>query len=217
MPVFTEEEFWQDFDRVISEQWSLITSGRAAMWISHPSTYYERVGLPPRTGNVHLPLLGQQEMGMREHGVRGYVISADAAHPRACWEWIKFVSDRNAVLTQGLPARRSAAESPAYRSQVGDEVADALLYTVEHIDPSLDNLEKEYPWLIVLSYWVIAAHDRVLEGADVEEALSKAQAKAEAFIDCLGEDIASADRAQYWACAQEVDPEVEPPADLRQE
>lgn len=217
MPVFTEEEFRQDFDQGISEQWSLITAGRAAMWISHPSTYFERVGLPPRTGNVPLPLLGRQEMGMRKQGVRGYVISANAAHPQACWEWIKFVSDRSAVVTQGLPARRSAVESPAYRSQVGEEIVEALLYTVEHIDPSLDAVEKEHPWLIVLAYWVIEAFDRVLEGADVEEALAGAQAKAEALVACLGEDIASADRARYWACAQEVDPEVEPPPDLRQE
>ncbi len=217
MPVFTKEAFWQNFDQSVSERWGLITAGRAAMWVSHPSTYYERVGLPPRTGNVPLPLLGQQKMGMREQGVWGYVISANAAYPQACWEWIKFASDHSAVVARGLPARRSIAESPEYRSQVGEEVADALLYTMEHIDPSLDAVEREHPWVIVLAYWVMEAYDRVLEGVGVEEALTDAQAKAEAFVACLGEDIASADRAQYWACAQEVDPEIELPPDLRQE
>ena len=216
MPVLTEEELWRDFERIRFEQWSLITSGRAAMWFSPPSTYREH-SLPPRTGNIHLPLLGQQKMGMREHGIRGYVISADTSHPQACWEWIKFVSARNAVLTRGLPAQRSVAESPVYRSLVGEEVADALLYTVEHIDPSLDALEEEYPWLTVLVCWVTEARDRVVEGTDVEEALDKAQAKAEALVACLGEDVASADRAQCWACAQKVDPEIEIPDYVRQE
>jgi ABC-type glycerol-3-phosphate transport system substrate-binding protein len=215
MPIFKMEEVMQDFERVLLEQWGLISASRAAMWIGSPSTYFERV-LPPRIGNVPLPL-GQRKMGMREHGIRGYVISAKAAYPQACWEWIKFVSDHSAVVTRGLPARRSVAESPEYRSQVGEEVAEALLFTLEHIDPSLDAVEKENPWLTVLYYWVTEAYDRVLEGADAEKALADAQAKAEDFIACLGEDIISADRAQYWACAQEVDPEVKPPPDFRQE
>ena len=63
-----------------------------------------------------------------------------------------------------------------------------LLFTLVHIDPSLDAIETEYPWLIVLFYWMIDAFDRVLEGADVEEALTDAQAKAEALVACLGED-----------------------------
>jgi ABC-type glycerol-3-phosphate transport system substrate-binding protein len=214
MPVLTKEEFRQDPHQSILERQALISANRVAMWSTHPTTGIPF--MPPRVGVVPPPL-GQRKMGMRENGVLGYVISADATHPQACWEWIKFASDRSAVVTRGLPARRSIAESPSFRSQVGEEVADALLYTVEHIDPSLDALEQEHPWLIVLVYWVIEAHDRVLEGADVEEALSKAQAKAEALVNCLGEDIASADRAQYWICAQEVDPEVEIPPDLRRE
>ena len=216
MPSFTSKEFRQDTEQSILDQWSLVSAGRAAMWVSHPSTYYERL-LPPRVGNVPLPLLGQQKMGMREHGVWGYVISIHSIYPQACWEWIKFASDHSAAVTRGLPARRSVVESPAYRSQVGEEVADALLYTVEHIDPSLDAVEREHPWLIVLVYWVIEAYDRVLEGADVEEALTDAQAKAEALVACLGGDIAAADRARYWTCAHEVDPAVELSPDLRQE
>ncbi|MCK4448966.1 MAG: hypothetical protein KAX26_00080, partial [Anaerolineae bacterium] len=125
---------------------------------------------------------------------------------QACWEWINFVSDHSAVVARGLPARRSVAESPAYRSRIGEETAEALLRTLEHLDPSLDTVEKENPWLIMLYRWMLEAYDQVLEGADVEVALAGAQARAEAFVDCLGEDITSGDRARYRDCAQEVDP-----------
>jgi multiple sugar transport system substrate-binding protein len=213
MPIFKSGEFREDTKQILFEQFGLISAGRAAMWIGHPKTYFERL-LPPRIGAAPLPL-GQRKIGMREIGVLGFVISTKAAHPQACWEWIKFASERSTALVSGWPARRSIAESEEYRSWVGEEVAEALLYTMEHIDPSLDAVEKENPWLIVLYYWLSEAYDRVLEGVDVEEALIDAQAKAEAFVDCLGEEISSADRAQYWACAKEVDPEVEPPPDLR--
>lgn len=214
MPVLTQERCGQAPYQGLLERHALISANRVAMWTTHPTA--NMPFMPPRRGIAPLPL-GQRKMGMRENGVWGSVISANAAHPQACWEWIKFVSDRSAVVARGLPARRSVAESPAYRSQVGEETAEALLSTLEYTDPSLDAVEKEYPWLIVLYHWVFQAHDQVLEGADVEEALTDAQAKAEALVACLGEDIASADIVQCWTCAREVDPEVEIPRHLRQE
>jgi len=209
MPIFTAREGQQDPYQSLLERRILISAGRAAMWTTHPSTHFEK-RMPPRIGVVPLPL-GQQKMGMREHGVWGYVISANAAHPQACWEWIKFASDRSAVVVRGLPARRSIAESPEYRSQVGEEVAEALSGTLEHIDPSLDAVERECPWLIMLYYWMFEAYDQVLEGVDVEKALSDAQVKAGAFVDCLGEGITSGDETRYRDCAQEVDPGYEFP------
>ena len=40
----------------------------------------------------------------------GYYISAQAKEPQACWQWITFLSQEPGAV-QGLPARRSLAES----------------------------------------------------------------------------------------------------------
>jgi ABC-type glycerol-3-phosphate transport system substrate-binding protein len=214
MPILKEEEFrqMQTGDKLLD----LVAASRVAMWSDDACAGQWLPASIVRIGVVSLPL-EEQKVGMREEGVLGYMISADTAHPQACWEWIKFLSDHSAAVVRGLPARRSIAESPTYRSQVGEETAEALLHAVEHVDPSLDAVEKEYPWLIVLYYWLTEAYDRVLEGADIEDTLVDAQAKAEALLDCLGGNVASASIVQCWACAQEVDPEIEIPPRLRQE
>jgi hypothetical protein len=54
-------------------------------------------------------------------------------------------------------------------------------------------------------YWLDVALENVLAGALPLEALTEAQVKAAAFVDCIGEG----DYQETWrACAQQADPGV---------
>jgi len=46
----------------------------------------------------------------------GYGISAQTEQAQACWEWLKFLSEQVSIM-QGVPTRRSMAESEAYRQK----------------------------------------------------------------------------------------------------
>jgi multiple sugar transport system substrate-binding protein len=61
--------------------------------------------------------------------VEGYAISAQAAHPEACWQWIAFLSEQ--VAPASVPARRSVVESDAYRERVGAQTADVVQAIME--------------------------------------------------------------------------------------
>jgi ABC-type glycerol-3-phosphate transport system substrate-binding protein len=62
--------------------------------------------------------------------VHAYAISADTEHPDACWEWLMFLN--NQIPPYTMPARRSLAESDAYRQRVGEEEASVALASIYH-------------------------------------------------------------------------------------
>ena len=188
------------------ERLTLITSGRAAMWTT-PSSFLERARhdvFPEdfQLGVAPLPLqLGGG--GYRQIWFSGYWVSAEAAHPEACWEWLVFLTGHPGV-DEGLPARRSVAESEAFRQQVGKELATAHLFAIAHQDsdaPSLGDSTRQW----VDMYWFYAAYDRIIAGEDAETALAWAQEMTEAHLACVisrkdqeGQDV-------YHTCATEVD------------
>ena len=68
-----------------------------------------------------------------------FFITMRSNHPNEAWSWIKYLVSQPA--NRGLPPLRSVAESAAYRSEVGDELADAAAYAVEHAMPPLDSAD----------------------------------------------------------------------------
>jgi multiple sugar transport system substrate-binding protein len=62
--------------------------------------------------------------------VQSYAISAETAHPDACWKWITFLSEQQHYRL--MPARRSRAESAEYEEQAGSEEVAVTRASVEH-------------------------------------------------------------------------------------
>jgi multiple sugar transport system substrate-binding protein len=62
--------------------------------------------------------------------VNVFVISAQARHPEACWEWLKFL-DAQGPLHQMSP-RRSVMASEAYEQRVGKEAAAVARASIEN-------------------------------------------------------------------------------------
>ena len=115
----------------------------------------------------------------------GYSISAQTEHPQACWEWLKFLSEQAGTF-QGVPARRSIAESDAYRQQVGAELADAYRFTLEQSErlfTSATHLRTERTGFVLDQFQ--RGLEATLNGEGVEQALSQAQHKVDEYVLCL--------------------------------
>ena len=191
------------------EREALINQGRAAMWTSTGATaglFGEHEGLT--IGTVPIPA-DPGVAGGGYSGASGFFISADTENPLACWQWITFLSGEPGAVQNALPARRSVAESNAYRQQVGASRADAYLASVgEGEVPSTFQIFSDEPWLNGALYWLGQAYDQVLTGeATLEEALDTVQALADDYRACV---VAADDfSTKSWeGCLKEVDPSL---------
>ena len=104
----------------------------------------------------------------------GYLISSQTRFPDACWQWISFLSQQ---MPQGaVPARKSLAESSAYRDSVGSEVAAVARASLENaalLSPGMMQF-----WGDLGHFW--RAIDSISRGsATPEEAMLQAQRLAE--------------------------------------
>jgi len=191
------------------ERQALVDGGRAAMWTN--TSAMPEVGGGQRSfdvGTAPLPTQPGAGGAGTYTAASGYFISASSAQPQACWQWITFLSEQPGAV-RGLPARRSVAESGAYREQVGAERAAAYLASVGGFDrrSSFQALSDE-GWLGVGILWLGRAYGQIVDGeATPEEALAAAQDLADDYRACV---VAAGDFEQdtWQACAQEIDPSL---------
>jgi multiple sugar transport system substrate-binding protein len=183
---------------VALEDWeSLFPGERVGMWTgrcySWPK-YVEELGL-------RIAPLPKGKGGIAEQIFDAYYISADTPYPEACWEWIKFLSDR--ILKESVPPRRSLVSSEAFREMVGEEVQAACLKVLEYDDSNLSKGLEGLPGSrLAYRFLEEALEASVWEGADVQKTLAEAQRKAEAFVDCLR--WSDDPKAAAEACFKEV-------------
>ena len=107
--------------------------------------------------------------------VEAYAIFAETRYPDACWQWVRFLSDR--ATFRLMPPRRSLVASKEYELLVGKEVAavvrasadQALFFSPRvwlHMGEAMDLFEE--------------AVDQIIEGeATPDEAMAWAQREAE--------------------------------------
>jgi multiple sugar transport system substrate-binding protein len=188
------------------EREALINDGRAAMWITSGATaalFGERAGLD--IGAAPLPI-GEEAAGGGYAGASGYFISSQTENRQACWQWITFLTGQPGAV-QGLPARRTVAESNEYRDQVGADRAEAYLASVGDGDqPSAFQIFSDEEWLGGGLFWLGQAYGQVVDGeASAQEALDAAQDMADDYRACV---VAAGDFGQetWQGCVQEIDP-----------
>jgi ABC-type glycerol-3-phosphate transport system substrate-binding protein len=88
-----------------------------------------------------VPLPGDQSEATMYWG-QGYYITSRTAHVEEAWAWIQYLSEQS--TGRALPARRSVAETSGFRESVGEQVAAAALYAVEHLVPP-NNIAGDVP------------------------------------------------------------------------
>lgn len=193
----------------VQERQTLLDQGRAAMWTN--SAYNVILGQDEEgesnTGAVPLPAGTGDALGSGYQNVTGYFISAGTEARESCWQWIKYLTEQPNV-GMGLPSRQNVAESIAYRQQVGDELADAYLVSMENATqpPFSQQISDENSWLNYPIFWLYGAYDQILnEGLQVEEALIDAQQLVDEYQACVIAAEAYNDEEAQKACMMETD------------
>jgi ABC-type glycerol-3-phosphate transport system substrate-binding protein len=206
-PVFLADVAdYAEANSYVLEREALITGGRAAMWTSDiVSIFGDRSEL--NTGVAPMPV-GIDGSGGGGSSY-GYFISADTEARQACWEFITFLTEQPAV-TQGLPARRSVAQSDAYRQQVGPERADVFLASATGSGDFSGDVFEGKSWMSTAgSFWLGRAYDQVVKGeASAEDALRAAQKMADDYRACVVVNDVLADQEGWQDCMLEVDSSI---------
>jgi multiple sugar transport system substrate-binding protein len=200
-------------------QQALISEGLAAMWMDSSGGFggsggfvvFGGPGRPGGTSNLNigvvpLPAGPNSAQGSGFQSVDGYFISAQSNARQACWSWITFLTEQPNA-TGGLPARRSVAESAAYRQQAGAEQADAALASVSSGSRAsfYQRVSDEGNWLGFASFWLSDAYDRVVNGEmTVEESLDAAQESVDAYRNCIIAQDAFQDPEAIMGCLSEA-------------
>ena len=189
----------------VFKRWgAMIEDGRAAMWASSSDSEWVVAGDYDRLNIGVVPFPTGPNATDSYLSAQGYFISAQTEARQACWEWITFLTKQPEAV-QGLPVRRSVAESEAYRQQVGDERATAYRASVAGQGRPFQIFSEEL-WLRGATYLLFQAYGQVLEGeASVERALSTAQRKADDYRTCVMARDAFYHQEDWKACLKEVD------------
>jgi len=188
------------------EREELINSGQGAMWTATGAMNVlgEREGL--NVGVAPLPAGAAGAAGAYV-SAEGYFISAGTEARQACWQWIAFLTSQPEAA-QNIPARRSVAESDAFRQRVGDDRADTYLVTMAAADrpSSLQFLDDE-PWMGVGLIWLGRAYSQAVDDEmPLGEALSQAQDTFDQYRACVIAADAFSDDESQQACVLEADP-----------
>jgi len=198
---------------VLSEREALVDNGRAAMWTAY-------AGQPNLTGSdkrskmnigvAALPI-GAAGPGSGSYiSSNGYYISADTQAKQACWKWITYLTGQASVI-QGVPARRSVAESEAYKQKIGAERAAAYLASLGESGTSsaYQFLSGKSSWLSYSVLWLSKAYGQVADGkAPVDKALADAQKMADDYRACVVQNNALSDTKQQRKCVKQIDPSI---------
>jgi multiple sugar transport system substrate-binding protein len=213
-PVFDTTEV-EDLRALEQERQALIDQGRVAMWtdtgMGGGFRGPGRVEL--NTGVAPLPLGPNSAEGSGFQSVDGFFISAQTDVRQACWTWITFLTEQPNVAS-GLPARKSVAESDAYRQEVGADQAEAYIASVSSGSRAsfMQRISDKGGWLMFAALWLSDAYDRIIAGdMTVEDALNAAQDVADAYRDCAIANDAFQDMEALQECsttAAEVAPEL---------
>jgi len=110
---------------------ALVRAGRVAMWTDFSGL--DRSSVWPLDAEVGMAPLPREADGVTDFLYEGLFIGADAPYPEACWQWLKFVSER-AEPVQQLPARRSLLDSDIFAQEVGDEAVETYRALLEYDD-----------------------------------------------------------------------------------
>jgi ABC-type glycerol-3-phosphate transport system substrate-binding protein len=163
---------------------ALVSSGKIAFWTStsgNPGNWYlsQDSSSPFRVGTVPLPIT-QSPFQQYTTANMGLFISKNSPFPKACWQWIKFLSE-NPASFDGLPMRRSIRNSSSWESVIGYENAE--VYRVAYRQSDF----IRYNWDIVgpLHNIFVQALQSIFEGGDIQIELATAQSKADQFLNCI--------------------------------
>ena len=203
VPVFEAEDPADPTTTAILKRRSLIQTGKAAMWIG---TFEIRsFFVTPPDMNIGIVPLPLDQATYPFISSLGYYISKESIYPQHCWAWINFLTEESLAAAANLPPRRSITESDAFRAKVGDDVADAYLFSIEQ---TLTNRALTSIFADLGIQWLFEAYGQAVAGVSVSTALDQAQAKAQIFFACLDAEGDIENKEVHKRCAKKADPDL---------
>jgi ABC-type glycerol-3-phosphate transport system substrate-binding protein len=192
-----------DWQTIQSKRYRAINNGQAAMWTNRAGlrygVYTGPEGLPYEVGVVPMPV----DVEPRTAGSRiSFYISRQSENPEACWEWGKYISAEPAIF-HGIPLRSSVLASPDLDAYLGAETAAAYRAAMARPLEEFIRRQEAFSSVPIFWWWNETLAD-IFDGANIEQALTEIQQKAEVYRDCM---IAT-DAQDYGACAQQADPDT---------
>lgn len=188
-----------------------ISGGQVAFWSGlsrqgNTNAFSFRYGLAP------VPALSSSTGGIGWLMGSGQFISRQSQNPEACWNWMKYLSQKVAAFPD-VPARVSVLQSSDYAAMVGKETASVY-------DAAQRNSQKAEMSLTLgpIRQWTWQALTSIFQGNDIHGTLNEAQQKTEVYLGCLDtagllhKEILSASpanrsqREQIGVCARQADP-----------
>jgi multiple sugar transport system substrate-binding protein len=195
------------------ERETMIDDERAAMWSAY-------AGMPNLTGSTKrptmnigvapLPIGAAGSQGGNYVASNGYYISADTPARQACWKWITYLTSAVDVK-QGLPARKSVAQSEAYKQKVGAERATAYQASLGESGTSsvYEFFSGKNSWLSYSIFWLARAYGQIVDGTvPADKALADAQKLSDDYRACVVQNDAQSDVKQQRKCIKQVDPTI---------
>jgi ABC-type glycerol-3-phosphate transport system substrate-binding protein len=183
----------------LADYGELTGEGRAGFWFAWGLYAYGRD--PEFPIAMAAPPLSQAIFDTDDISTSGMYISANTDKQQACWEWLKYLSTTTIQGVSIVPARRSAAQSDAINATQPGMAAVYNAYAA-----ALDRAGQLAPGSAspdtppIDYYWLYQAIDQALQGKNLEQELSQAQALTELYIACVWAGD------QREACNRQVDP-----------
>jgi ABC-type glycerol-3-phosphate transport system substrate-binding protein len=190
------------------DELNLLRSGKVAFWVTKAGTNGLSLSADDpyqasfEVGFAPIPAMLAGSELVRRAPTMGLFISKSTPEARACWDWIKYFSE-NAHVLNGIPARRSVAESSNWAARLGADEVEVYRITMEQLTPY-----ERWPSRSILNRPLYAWHgdavSSVLEGADIVTTLMTAHQKAETYLACIG----PAKEAELSLSAEELSSEA---------
>lgn len=176
----TGENWWPSITQVVQ-------TGKVGFWTvlagQENDIYFDGEEPEFKIGITTLPLIEDSTYSFSHSIELGFYISTQSQNPQACWTLARFLSEQP-VGYNGIPARKSVANSPAWESSVGIEKAEIYRKALAQNQSATNRL---YPDTLLrpLQSWLGQAELDVLNGANTQQSLVAAQQKADSYHACI--------------------------------
>jgi ABC-type glycerol-3-phosphate transport system substrate-binding protein len=193
--------------------------GRVAFWVAQagqPGGWFVDQFNPPSyaIGVAPLPAIENPAAATTNWANdQAHYISTSSSNPQACWDWIKYLSEQPTAFN-GIPARRSVQNSPAWAAQVGEEYVEVYKLALSQTKRiSVDDQEALFtPISWPLRTWQQAIVSALFKGEDTAKAIATAQQRADDYLACMAAVEtdgmeSNAVQKEVYRCVLQADPE----------
>ncbi len=158
---------------------ALVAAGQVAIWDSAYNGWFFN-GQDPGflTGEVAIPFTSTP-LSVNPGGL-AYYISSQASDPKACWDWISFLSSHPATSTY-WPVRHSIASSEEWKTLVGSEAVE-LFTAMQERELAFETMSPQQQ--TQQKIWV-EAMKAIYKGSPAKTVLADAQKQYDDYLNCM--------------------------------